>query len=40
MSEDELNGKFVTGVLADRSREDYSTAYQRIIDRLQKEASE
>ena len=40
MSEDELNGKFVTGVLADRCREDYSTAYQCIIDRLQKEASE
>ena len=30
----------ITGVLADRNREDYSTAYQHIIDSLQKEASE
>ncbi len=34
MSEEDLHGKFVTGVFADRVKEDYSTAYQRVIDSL------
>lgn len=34
MSEEDLWGMFVTGVLADRELEDYSTAYQRVIDSL------
>ena len=34
MNEEELCGKFVTGVLADREIEDYSSAYQRVIDHL------
>ena len=34
MTEEELEGKFVTGVLVNRQREDYYTRYQQIIDRL------
>lgn len=34
MSDEDLRGKFVTGVFADRDQEDYSTAYQRVIDSL------
>lgn len=34
MTMDELKGKFVTGVLENREQEDYSTAYQHVIDRL------
>lgn len=34
MSADELRGKFVTGVFASEEREDYSTAYQKVIDAL------
>lgn len=34
MSDEELHGKFVTGVFADVAREDYSTAYQHVIDSL------
>lgn len=34
MPPEELRGKFVTGVLADVEKEDYSTAYQRVIDGL------
>ena len=34
MTEEELEGKFVTGVLVDRQREDYYTRYKQIIDRL------
>lgn len=37
MEEDALHGKFVTGVFADRKKEDYSTAYQRVIDGLKEE---
>ena len=35
MSREELYGKFVTGVFENRELEDYSTAYQRVIDRLE-----
>ena len=34
MTKEELRGKFVTGVFENREQEDYSTAYQRVIDRL------
>ena len=34
MTREELHGKFVTGVFVDEVREDYSTAYQKIIDSL------
>ena len=34
MSQEELEGKFLTGVLVNRPREDYFTRYQRIIQRL------
>lgn len=34
MTYEELRGKFVTGVFEDREQEDYSTAYQRVIDSL------
>ncbi|MFP5527201.1 thiamine pyrophosphate-dependent enzyme [Peptococcus simiae] len=32
---EELRGKFVTGIFENREQEDYSTAYQKIIDGLQ-----
>lgn len=35
MSEEELRGKFVTGVFARREMEDYGSAYQRVIDSLE-----
>ncbi len=38
MSPQELEGKFVTGVFENSQREDYSTAYQRVVDRLKGEA--
>lgn len=38
MLPEELEGKFTTGVLADRKREDYYTRYKRIIDRLARQA--
>ena len=34
MSEEELEGKFVTGIIANRDVEDYGTAYDRIINEL------
>lgn len=34
MSPEDLAGKYVTGVFADREQEDYSTAYGRVIDAL------
>jgi len=34
MSGEELRDKFVTGVFENREQEDYSTAYQRVIDSL------
>ena len=34
MSEEELEGKYLTGVLVNKSREDYYTKYKRIIDKL------
>lgn len=34
MKPDELKGKFITGKFVDIEKEDYSTAYQRIIDGL------
>lgn len=34
MREEELQGKFPTGVLVNHSREDYYTKYKRIIDQL------
>lgn len=34
MSAEEMEGKFATGVLVNRSREDYYTKYKRIIDKL------
>ncbi|QAT48368.1 2-oxoacid:ferredoxin oxidoreductase subunit beta [Caproiciproducens sp. NJN-50] len=37
MSREDLCGKFVTGVFEDREQEDYSTAYQRVIDGLKGE---
>lgn len=37
MSEAELENMFVTGVLANREREDYTAAYQHVIDSLKGE---
>ena len=34
MTRDELQGKFVTGIFEEREQEDYSTAYQKVIDSL------
>ena len=34
MSEEELEGKILTGVLVNKPREDYYTKYKRIIDSL------
>ncbi|MCD8223522.1 MAG: thiamine pyrophosphate-dependent enzyme [Clostridiales bacterium] len=34
MSEEEMEGKFATGILVNRFREDYYTRYQRIIEQL------
>ena len=34
MTEEELEGKFATGVLVNCQREDYYTRYRKIIDRL------
>lgn len=34
MTEDELRGKIITGIFENREQEDYSTAYQRVIDSL------
>ena len=34
MSREELRGKHVTGIFEDREQEDWSTAYQRVIDGL------
>lgn len=34
MTPEELHGKFVTGIFEDREQEDYTTAYQRVIDSL------
>ena len=39
LSYDELKDKFVTGIFEDREQEDYSTAYQKIIDRLKEETN-
>ncbi|WP_369281840.1 thiamine pyrophosphate-dependent enzyme [Oscillibacter sp. GMB15532] len=38
MTPKELEGKFLTGVLVNKPREDYYTRYQQIIDRLVKQA--
>ena len=32
MNREELKGKFVTGIMENREQEDYSTAYQHVID--------
>lgn len=40
MSGEELHGKFVTGVFADVEKEDYSTAYQRVVDSLKEGADQ
>lgn len=40
MSAEELYGKFVTGVFANVEKEDYSTAYQRVIDSLKGETDQ
>lgn len=37
MTPAELDGKFVTGIFANVEKEDYSTAYQRVIDSLKEE---
>lgn len=37
MTAAELHGKFVTGTFANEEKEDYSTAYQKVIDRLKGE---
>ena len=34
MNREELKGKFVTGIMENREQEDYSTAYQHVIDEL------
>ena len=34
---DHAMGKFVTGIFEDTEQEDYSTAYQRVIDSLKEE---
>ena len=40
MTQEELKGKFITGVFTDIEKEDYSTAYQRIIDGLREEGNQ
>lgn len=35
MTEDELSGKYVTGVFAERTIDDYSTLYQRVIEKAE-----
>ena len=40
MSSEELEGKFVTGVFANRDLEDYSTRYARLISKLEGEPME
>lgn len=38
LSREDVRGKFVTGILEDYELEDYSTAYQRVIDALKGDA--
>lgn len=40
LSEEDLHGKFVTGVFQNKVQEDYSTAYQRMIDELREGVQE
>ena len=35
MTEEELEGKIVTGILVDREKPEYTAQYQKLIDRLQ-----
>lgn len=36
MSEEELEGKIVTGILVDRDIPEYTAEYQKLIDQVQK----